>query len=739
MDIKRKAVSGILLILLLNSVFTLSFFVQPVKSEPTLNGPSWIKTGTYAEYLWTNLREPDNTFIWKWEIISVGEEIEVLHTFEGLPEEYPSVYKSIINASTREISEIVPIDKDLPQESMSPFVTIFSLWVPVDVNLGDTVSVMGPWLYSEYPPAPVLRYEEVDSPLETRECIVIGFEMGPIYPETNLLWYNLHTNVLVKFYMNWPSYDAEAILILKQWAPAESAHAQLIESVDISVYSDYWEYDIKTTTDTRTTWYLYNIDKNLVHTYSHPSYSMAKSGTFGGYIPSGEDGFVRLKEESIDGDIEWWPSASEMYKIERHVSLKVIIDPGHNPTSKSVEYVINKGVSDKLKSKLEENGITVYLTNPSDDITTRASYANALKPNIFVSLHCNALEGFENGIPVGTARGSEVWIYDDTDSIEQTTKEHDLANHNIKGLTKEIESKLRDGDYAIWKEKEDPWPNGIPILRSVIVCPAVLLEMEFYDYGQQVTYKDVTYQNMLELMKTDVWLEDAAQGIANGILGFFEERELTITAYSPVDIVVKDPDGLTISKQLNEILGATYIEIDLDGDGDLEDQIRIPDRKIGDYHIAVKSETDASPMDTYTLELSEEGITTVLAENIAIRDIPVQPYIVRSTETEMIPLYYIRIESQYGDPKGEDWYNAGSIATFSVTSPEGFIIQQVFVGWSEDSTATTTTATIVMDGPKSVTANWRADYTQLYGIIGSVVVIILVVIFLIKRGKLLTS
>lgn len=362
-----------------------------------------------------------------------------------------------------------------------------------------------------------------------------------------------------------------------------------------------------------------------------------------------------------------------------HGIIHVCIDPGHIPTKNPLEYAINKRVADKVKSKLEAKGIAVNLTNPSDDWPARASYTNALKPAIFVSLHCNAWEGFEDGIPIGTVRGSEVWICDDTDSSEQATNEHDLAVQIVNNLVAGIRSRLREGDYAIWKEKTSRWPNGIPILRSVTVCPAVLLEMEFYDYSKPVTYKDVTYPNMLELMNTATWQEDAAHGIANGILGYLEERGLTITGHSPVDIVVTDPDGLTISKHVNEILGATYTEIDLDGDGDLDDQIRIPDRKIGDYTIMVLPEPGVLPTDTFTLEVSLFGIPIIIVENVQISDIPSQPYIVTSTETEIIPVIQIVQAIVNFNPDTLNLKSKGKVTTVYIELPAGYDLSQIDV------------------------------------------------------------
>lgn len=387
----------------------------------------------------------------------------------------------------------------------------------------------------------------------------------------------------------------------------------------------------------------WNSHEKTTYTYNDKVYANYLGNYWNDYVGSDPDGDgIGDTAYSIDGDNDNYPLKEpfENYGIgPPTLAGKVCIDAGHSPTDlnpdKRVEYTINKAVADKLKPKFEAKGIAVYLTNPSDDITGRVTHVNnTLEPDIFVSLHCNALEGFVNGTPIGTARGSEVWIYNDMDSSKQAINEHSLAVCSLNGLSEEIGSEARQ---PIPKEIQSPWPQGIPILRGVTVCPAVLLEMEFFDYGDLVTYKGVTYQNMLELMSTDIWLEDAAQGIANGILQYFAENStLTITTHSPVDIVVTDPDGLTISKQLNEIPGATYIETDIDGDGDIDDQVTIPNKKIGDYIIKVLPDSDALPTDMYTLEVSIFGTPIILADNVQISDIPSEPYIIESTSTGIV-------------------------------------------------------------------------------------------------------
>ena len=85
--------------------------------------------------------------------------------------------------------------------------------------------------------------------------------------------------------------------------------------------------------------------------------------------------------------------------------------------------------------------------------------------------------------------------------------------------------------------------------------------------------------------------------------------------------------------------------------------------------------------------------------------------------------YYLTVVSQHDPAEGEGWYDKDSEASFSVQSPQGFIIQNVFTRWSGDSTSTSQSATTLMDSPKTVTANWTKEYLQLYIIIVVVVAV----------------
>ena len=111
---------------------------------------------------------------------------------------------------------------------------------------------------------------------------------------------------------------------------------------------------------------------------------------------------------------------------------------------------------------------------------------------------------------------------------------------------------------------------------------------------------------------------------------------------SPVDIILTDPEGLIVNKETSEIPGAFYFETDLDDDGELNDIIILPERKIGNYSIEIVPESNTTPTDTYTLgAFTENDDIVFLAQDVQINDIPEQPYVVYSGEEEIIPWNYI--------------------------------------------------------------------------------------------------
>ena len=97
--------------------------------------------------------------------------------------------------------------------------------------------------------------------------------------------------------------------------------------------------------------------------------------------------------------------------------------------------------------------------------------------------------------------------------------------------------------------------------------------------------------------------------------------------------------------------------------------------------------------------------------------------------------YQLVVDSPYGNPQGSGFYDAGSTAQFSVTSPAGFLIQQIFVKWEGDFTGTSPQSSITMDTPKVVHAIWTTSYTQLYIVVAIVAAVIAIGGFLFWRRR----
>jgi len=72
--------------------------------------------------------------------------------------------------------------------------------------------------------------------------------------------------------------------------------------------------------------------------------------------------------------------------------------------------------------------------------------------------------------------------------------------------------------------------------------------------------------------------------------------------------------------------------------------------------------------------------------------------------------HQLLIESVHGEPEGAGWYDTDSTVTISVASVEEPTTRHIFTGWSGDYSGDIATASVIMDSPKTVTANWRTEY-----------------------------
>jgi len=104
--------------------------------------------------------------------------------------------------------------------------------------------------------------------------------------------------------------------------------------------------------------------------------------------------------------------------------------------------------------------------------------------------------------------------------------------------------------------------------------------------------------------------------------------------------------------------------------------------------------------------------------------------------------YFLTVSSDQGSVSGGGWYDAGSYAQISASTPTSpsYGVSMVFNGWQGDIQSTSQSTTVLMDGPKSVTATWRADPTVLYLTVAIVVAAVAVAAWIgaqmwSRRGK----
>ncbi|MGQ9640037.1 MAG: carboxypeptidase-like regulatory domain-containing protein [Candidatus Bathyarchaeia archaeon] len=80
--------------------------------------------------------------------------------------------------------------------------------------------------------------------------------------------------------------------------------------------------------------------------------------------------------------------------------------------------------------------------------------------------------------------------------------------------------------------------------------------------------------------------------------------------------------------------------------------------------------------------------------------------------------YYLSVTSEYGNPSGGGWFREGYTAEVMVEREVpmpgliGFMGgRRVFERWSGDTSSSGNIASLYMDGPKTVVATWREDYS----------------------------
>ena len=154
--------------------------------------------------------------------------------------------------------------------------------------------------------------------------------------------------------------------------------------------------------------------------------------------------------------------SKEKKQTLKKLGIKVVVDPGHGGYDTGASYGgfeekdINLAISEKLKSTLEDAGITVFLTRDDDDflsLAERVEITNSIKPDVFISIHGNAL------VSSRIIRGVETYYW--------TSQSHKLAYF----IHRSILNNINIPDHFIRRAQ-------FYVIRHAS-CPAVLAELGF--------------------------------------------------------------------------------------------------------------------------------------------------------------------------------------------------------------------------------------------------------------------
>lgn len=186
-------------------------------------------------------------------------------------------------------------------------------------------------------------------------------------------------------------------------------------------------------------------------------------------------------------------------------SFIVVVDPGHGGTQTGTvafgqtEKDITLKIANLLKEKMKGSNINLYLTRTTDEeqpsVEQRIGFANALKADMFISIHCNAdaKTRITNGVQI---------CY---------SNEVPIPEFNAENLARNLQDSLVKNTNA--KDRGINLENKLEILSKTNV-PAVLINVGYLTNKQEA----------LKLSEEE-YIKKIAEGIYEGIINSYEEMD----------------------------------------------------------------------------------------------------------------------------------------------------------------------------------------------------------------------
>lgn len=194
-------------------------------------------------------------------------------------------------------------------------------------------------------------------------------------------------------------------------------------------------------------------------------------------------------------------------------------------TGGSEEQWMNK-IADALIPLLNFNEIKTYRNTTAMDLKAIIRDSNSKNPDVHVAIHSNS----------GESRGTEIWVYKESNKITNSEKLGQLIYNEVSAITPTSDRGLKDGNAARLGEV------------FTVKATAILIEVDFHDS------KDGS-----EWIKSNV--ENIAKAIAKGICKYF---------------------GVTYKEKVQEVKQFLVYGSKLLGNGLSEDYAKIKSKQLKD-------------------------------------------------------------------------------------------------------------------------------------------------------------
>lgn len=225
----------------------------------------------------------------------------------------------------------------------------------------------------------------------------------------------------------------------------------------------------------------------------------------------------------------------------KHPLKTILIDPGHGGKDQGapgvgglLEKNITLSIARQLALRLRRHGYRVFMTRINDRNLTlqqRTAMCGSLKPDLFISIHCNAVSNRRTtGIETYAVTPQGAASTSDTKTVQQASAGNSFNRNNYR-LAFEVQKNLLAFTRGV--------DRGVRHARFFVirhaVCPAILIETGFLTHPKEGL-----------LLNNPVYQEKIVNGIFCGILNYAKVSAPPVKAPSPRQKYLPDPPNKNI-------------------------------------------------------------------------------------------------------------------------------------------------------------------------------------------------